>query len=92
MFINVLVEKVAWKPVQKSRRGSTPVSTYRFTEIGQTFHNKYLFNEKKKLSKLKSGKKRSKHDFLLQVSGIRHEIRFSAGILLVAVYSTLHSQ
>ena len=47
MFINVLVEKVAWKPVQKSRCGSTPVSTYRFTEIGQNFYNKYLFNEKK---------------------------------------------
>ena len=39
---------------------------------------------KKKLSKLKSGKK---HDFLFQVSGIRHEIRFSAGNSLVAAYS-----
>ena len=57
MFINVLVEKVAWKPEQKSRRGSTQVSTYRFTEIGQTFYNRYLLNEKKKLSTLKSGKK-----------------------------------
>ena len=47
MFINVLVEKVAWKLVQKSRRGSTPASTYRFTEIGQTSYNKYIFDEKK---------------------------------------------
>ena len=91
MFINVLVEKVAWKLVQKSRRGSTPASTYRFTEIGQTSYNKYIFDEKK-LSKLKSGKKRFKHDFLFQVSGIRRAIRFSAGNSLVAVYSTLHSQ
>ena len=47
MFINVLVEKVAWKLVQKSRRGSTPSSTYRFTEIGQASYNKYIFDEKK---------------------------------------------
>ena len=47
MFINVLVEKVAWKLVQKSRRGSTPASTYRFTEIGQTSYNKYIFDGKK---------------------------------------------
>ena len=56
MFVNVLVEKVAWKLVQKSRRGSTPASTYRFTEIGQTSYNKYILM-KKELSKLKSGKK-----------------------------------
>ena len=47
MFVNVLVEKVAWKLVQKSRRGSTPSSTYRFTEIGQASYNKYIFDEKK---------------------------------------------
>ena len=47
---------------------------------------------KKKLSKLKSGKKRFKHDFLFQVSGIRRAIRFSAGNSLVAVYPTLHSK
>ena len=47
MFINVLAEKVAWKLVQKSRRGSTPSSTYRFTEIGQASYNKYIFDEKK---------------------------------------------
>ena len=27
--------------------GSTPASTYRFTEIGQTSYNKYIFDEKK---------------------------------------------
>ena len=37
-------------------------------------------------------KKRFKHDFLFQVSGIWRAIRFSAGNSLVAVYSTLHSQ
>ena len=47
---------------------------------------------KKKLSKLKSGKKTFKHEFLFQVSGIRRAIRFSAGNSLVAVYPTLHSQ
>ena len=91
MFINVLVEKVAWKLVQKSRRGSTPASTYRFTEIGQTSYNKYIFDEKRTFQ-AEIWKKRFKHDFLFQVSGIIRAIRFSAGNSLVAVYSTLHSQ
>ena len=47
---------------------------------------------KKKTFHAEIWKKRFKHDFLFQVSGIRHEIRFSAGNSLVAVYSTLHSQ
>ena len=92
MFINVLVEKVAWKLVQKSRGGSTPASTYRFTEIGQTSYNKYIFDEKKNFPSWNLEKKRFKHDFLFQVSGIWRAIRFSAGNSLVAVYSTLHSQ
>ena len=33
-----------------------PTSSHHFTEIGQIFHNKYIFSNKHKLSKLTSGK------------------------------------
>ena len=28
------------------RRGSIPIGFHRFTEIGEIFHNKYIFSEK----------------------------------------------
>ena len=39
-------------------RGRARIHTrfHRFTEIGQIFHNKYIFSKNFKLSKLKSGK------------------------------------
>ena len=54
-------EKELWRcvleneiPSFENRRGSTQVSTV--TEIGQICHNKYIFNNNKKLSKLKSSR------------------------------------
>ena len=65
---SVITQDSGWYNVQLHHCHQAPIHTdfHHFSEIGQIFHNKYIFNKKKTLSKLKSGK----------WIGIRHAVRF----------------
>ena len=65
---SVITQDSGWYNVQLHHCHQAPIHTdfHHFSEIGQIFHNKYIFNKKKTLSKLKSGK----------WFGIRHAVRF----------------
>ena len=54
---SVITQDSGWYNVQLHHCHQAPIHTdfHHFSEIGQIFHNKYIFN-KKTLSKLKSGK------------------------------------